>query len=73
MRMSRRYCFAIWYESHLKACEAFRFHALRHFGVSLLDQFSVPIGSIQRILGHENRAMTEIYLHAMRKSKRWTF
>jgi integrase len=43
----------------------FRFHALRHFGASLLDQSNVPIGSIQRILGHENRTTTEIYLHAM--------
>ncbi|MFC1534499.1 tyrosine-type recombinase/integrase, partial [Thermodesulfobacteriota bacterium] len=33
----------------------FRFHALRHFGASLLDQKNVPIGTIQRILGHENR------------------
>jgi integrase len=65
MRMSRQYCFIIWYESHLKTCEAFRFHALRHFGASLLDQSNVPIGSIQRILGHENRTTTEIYLHAI--------
>jgi integrase len=39
----------------------FRFHALRHFGASMLDQANVPIGSIQRILGHENRATSEIY------------
>ena len=43
----------------------FRFHALRHFGASLLDASNVPIGSIQRILGHENRATTEIYLHTI--------
>ncbi len=43
----------------------FRFHALRHFGASLLDQANVPIGSIQRILGHENRTTTEIYLHSI--------
>ena len=43
----------------------FRFHALRHFGASLLDRANVPIGSIQRILGHENRSTTEIYLHSI--------
>ena len=43
----------------------FRYHALRHFGASLLDSANVPIGSIQRILGHENRATTEIYLHSI--------
>lgn len=48
----------------------FRFHALRHFGASLLDSANVPIGSIQRLLGHENRATTEIYLHSIGKSER---
>lgn len=48
----------------------FRYHALRHFGASLLDQSSVAIGSIQRILGHENRQTTEIYLHSVGKSER---
>ena len=28
-----------------------------------MDLNHVPIGSIQRILGHENRTTTEIYLH----------
>ena len=48
----------------------FRFHALRHFGASMLDQANVPIGSIQRILGHENRTTTEIYLHSIGESER---
>jgi integrase len=48
----------------------FRFHALRHFGASMLDQANVPIGSIQRILGHENRTTTEIYLHSIGNSER---
>ena len=48
----------------------FRFHALRHFGASLLDQMNVPIGTIQRILGHENRTTTEIYLHSLGDSER---
>ena len=43
----------------------FRYHAFRHFGASLLEQANVPIGSIQRLLGHENRATTEIYLHSI--------
>ena len=43
----------------------FRFHALRHFGASVLDRANISFGSIQRILGHENRTTTEIYLHSI--------
>jgi integrase len=43
----------------------FRFHPLRHSGASVMDENNVPIGSIQRILGHENRRTTEIYLHSI--------
>ncbi len=43
----------------------FRFHALRHAGASLVDNANLPIGAIQRILGHENRTTTEIYLHSL--------
>ena len=48
----------------------FRYHALRHFGASLLEQANVPIGSIQRILGHEHRSTTELYLHSIGDSER---
>lgn len=48
----------------------FRFHALRHSGASLLESLNVPIGAIQRILGHENRTTTEIYLHSIGDSER---
>lgn len=48
----------------------FRFHALRHFGASILDNGKASIGSIQRILGHENRTTTEIYLHSIGESER---
>ncbi|MGA1826284.1 MAG: tyrosine-type recombinase/integrase [bacterium] len=48
----------------------FRFHKLRHFGASLLDNANVPVGSIQRILGHENRSTTEIYLHSIGQGER---
>ncbi len=48
----------------------FRFHALRHAGASLLENSNVPIGTIQRILGHENRITTEIYLHSIGDSER---
>ena len=48
----------------------FRFHALRHFGASLLEQSNIPIGSIQRILGHENRTTTELYLHSIGDGER---
>jgi len=45
----------------------FRYHALRHAGASLMDNINTPIGTIQKILGHENRRTTEIYLHSLTK------
>ena len=48
----------------------FRFHALRHFGASMLERENVSIGSIQRLLGHENRSTTEIYLHSIGEAER---
>jgi integrase len=48
----------------------FRYHALRHLGATVLDRASVNIGSIQRLLGHENRTTTEIYLHSINESER---
>lgn len=56
-------------------CEAagvkyFRFHPLRHSGASIMDGNNVPIGDIQRILGHQNRSTTEIYLHSIGLAER---
>ena len=48
----------------------FRFHPLRHFGASVMERANVPISSIQRILGHENRATTELYLHSIGNAER---
>ena len=48
----------------------FRYHALRHFGASMLDHDNIPIGTVQRILGHENRLTTEIYLHSIGEGER---
>jgi len=48
----------------------FSFHALRHSGASVMEKANVPIGSIQRILGHENRTTTEIYLHSIGQAER---
>ncbi|MFP4477547.1 MAG: tyrosine-type recombinase/integrase [Desulfatibacillaceae bacterium] len=48
----------------------FTFHALRHSGASIMDSANVPTGSIQRILGHENRTTTEIYLHSLGDAER---
>ena len=35
-----------------------------------LERANVSIGSIQRILGHENRSTTEIYLHSIGEAER---
>jgi len=35
-----------------------------------MDNANVPIGAIQRILGHENRTTTEIYLHSLNEIER---
>ena len=48
----------------------FRFHPLRHFTASILEDLKVPIGVIQRILGHENRKTTEGYLHSVGDAER---
>lgn len=48
----------------------FRFHPFRHFTASILDDIGIPIGIIQRILGHENRKTTEGYLHSIGESER---
>jgi len=48
----------------------FRFHPLRHSGASVMESNNVPISSIQRILGHENRKTTEIYLHSMGEAEK---
>ncbi len=48
----------------------FRFHPLRHSGASVMDNNNVPIGVIQSILGHENRATTEVYLHRIGQAER---
>ena len=41
----------------------FRFHALRHAGASIMENSNIPGGVIQKVLGHESRTTTEIYLH----------
>ncbi len=48
----------------------FRFHPLRHLTASILDDLGVPIGVIQRILGHQNRKTTEIYLQSVEDAER---
>jgi integrase len=48
----------------------FRFHPIRHSGASIMADSNVPIGVIQRILGHENSKTTEIYLHSMGEAER---
>lgn len=43
----------------------FGFHSIRHAGASVMENSNVPVGAIQRILGHQNRSTTEIYLHSL--------
>ena len=35
----------------------------------MMDSANINIGSIQRILGHENRTTTEVYLHSIGESE----
>lgn len=35
-----------------------------------MERNNVPIGGLQRILSHENRTTTEIYLHSIGQSER---
>jgi integrase len=35
-----------------------------------MDNNYVPIGAIQRLLGHENRPTTEIYIHSFGSAER---
>ena len=55
---------------HEAGVRYFRFHAVRHSGASIMDDSGVHIGSIQRILGHENRKTTELYLHSIGQAER---
>jgi len=48
----------------------FRYHALRHLGASVFDRANVNISSIQRLLDHEHRTTTELYLHSINESER---
>ncbi|MBL4903899.1 MAG: tyrosine-type recombinase/integrase [Desulfocapsa sp.] len=48
----------------------FKYHALRQAGASLMDNINTPIGTIQKILGHENHRTTEIYLHSFNKTEK---
>jgi site-specific recombinase XerC len=41
------------------------YDAIQHSGASLMERNNSPIGAIQKILGHENRRTTEIYLHSI--------
>lgn len=47
-----------------------RFHPLRHSGASIMERSGVPVGSIQKILGHESRVTTEIHLHTLGGAER---
>jgi integrase len=44
------------------AVEYFTLHRIRASGASLMDEMDVPLSSIQRILGPDDRRSTEIYL-----------
>ena len=48
----------------------FRYHPFRYLTASILDDIGVPLGVIQRILGHENRKTTEGYLQSVGEAER---
>ena len=43
----------------------FRFHNLRHFGASLLENERVPRSKTKDILGHEKLTTTDIYIQSL--------
>ena len=50
--------------------EYFKFHALRNSGASVTEADNAPIGSMQGILGPENRITTEIDLIGTEESEK---
>ncbi len=57
-------------KSLMAGVKYFRLHPIRHFGASPLDHQKVNIRTIQRVLGHESRTTTEIYIHSIGESER---
>jgi integrase len=43
----------------------FRYHPLRHFGATMLAALGVPLAEIQLLLGHEDIATTQRYIHSL--------
>lgn len=57
------------------ACERaevkpFGFHALRHYGASILANANIALSDIQEILGHEQITTTAIYIQSLKNSVR---
>jgi integrase len=46
----------------------FGFHALRHYGASILANANIPLSDIQEILGHEQITTTAIYIQSLKGS-----
>ena len=57
-------------DSHLRQQTELSPDASRHLTASVLDGMGIPIGTIQRILGHQNRKTTEIHLHSVGDAER---
>jgi integrase len=60
-----------WVSRRFKRCarkaglpEGIHLHSLRHSGASWLVQSNVPLGYVQRILGHSSITTTQIYAHS---------
>jgi integrase len=55
----------------LRLCEkggvkVFGYHALRHYGASVLANAGIPLTDIQALLGHQRTTTTDIYLQSIR-------
>jgi site-specific recombinase XerD len=44
----------------------FGYHALRHYGASVLANAGVPLTDIQALLGHQRTTTTDIYLQSIK-------
>jgi integrase len=54
--------------SNSRTSNALSFHSLRHTAVSLLKDAGIPQATVQEMIGHETKEMSQAYTHVGRES-----